>query len=47
MKFGVLVAKTSLYLLTKFRFPEITHLDMTLHVVTSCDVTRKGLVRAA
>ena len=39
---GVLVVTTYLYLLTKFCFPEISRLDVTLRVMTSCDVAHKG-----
>ena len=38
VKFGVLVTKTYLYLLTKFHLPEIKRLDVTLRIVMSCNV---------
>ena len=42
LNLSVLVAKTYVYLLTKFCFPKITRLDMTLRVLTSCDVAHQG-----
>ena len=37
VKFGVLVGKTSLYLLAKLCYLETTHLDVTLRVV-KCNI---------